>query len=251
VQVVEAEVGQFRDRAVYSDDHLYRYEFTRRWGEGLAVVWVLLDPATGDTDGKPRPTLGRCIHWSREWGYGALTIVNVFAYRATNPKDLLLAADPVGPYNHRTLARVTANAERVVAAWGAHGRLLGRGADVAAELPRALCLGHTVKGQPRHPLYVPSTASLVPLHLPPWHDDPVWLEVVWPDADTLTLLAVVNKASTRDGWVRWTWEATGVVVTGSGKERMLPDPADFTDPHKTRDWAEQQGWGYVSTDGPW
>ncbi len=33
---------------------------------------------------------------------------------------------------------------------------------VAARLPDALCLGHTSKGQPCHPLYLPSTASLVP-----------------------------------------------------------------------------------------
>jgi len=117
--VVEREVGAFRDRAVYSEDQRYRYEFNRRWGDGPPVVWVLLNPATGDPDGKPRPTLGRCIRWSQHWGYGALTIVNLFAYRATKPKDLLLADHPVGPDNDETLARVTVAAARVVAAWGA------------------------------------------------------------------------------------------------------------------------------------
>jgi len=170
VAVVEREVGAFHDRAVYSDDEKYRYEFHRRWDnepDAPAVVWVLLNPATGDTDGKQRPTLGRCIRWSQHWGYGALTIVNLFAYRTTKPKDLLLADDPVGPYNDETLTRVAANNDRVVAAWGAHGRLLGRGLAVGAWLPDALCLGHTSKGQPRHPLYVPSTASLGLLHPQP------------------------------------------------------------------------------------
>lgn len=171
MRVVEAEVGGFRDRAVYSEDQRYRYEFHRQWGDGPAVVWVLLNPATGDTDGKQRPTLGRCIRWSQAWGYGGLTIVNLFAYRATKPKDLQLAGDPVGPQNDETLAQVTARADRVVAAWGAHGRLHGRGPVVAARLPNALCLGHTSKAQPRHPLYVPSTASLVALRPPPRHHD--------------------------------------------------------------------------------
>ncbi len=164
MRVVEREGPDFRDRAAYSNDYQYRYEFCRRWADGDSVVWVLLNPGTGDTDGKQRPTLGRCIKWSRQWGYGALTIVNLFAYRATRPKDLLRAADPVGPDNDETLAHVTGAADRVVAAWGAHGRLIGRGREVAVRLPNAFCLGHTSKGQPRHPLYVPSSGSLVSLH---------------------------------------------------------------------------------------
>jgi hypothetical protein len=144
---------------------MYRYEFHRDWDDEAKrrVVWVLLNPATGDTDGKQRPTLGRCIKWSQAWGYSGLTIVNLFAFRATKPRDLLTAADPVGPENDATLRRVARDAERVVAAWGAHGRLLGRGQHVADLLPHALCLGHTKRDEPRHPLYVPGDAELVPL----------------------------------------------------------------------------------------
>jgi hypothetical protein len=160
---VWAEVGEFRDRAVYSDDMLYRYEFERRWADGPTCVWVLLNPATGDTDGKPRPTLARCIQRSRDWGCGSVTVVNLFAFRATKPRDLLSAVDPVGERNDAVLARVLDAAPRVVAAWGAHGRLLGRGHAVLTRLPRgSLCLGFTRRGQPRHPLYVPaSTEAMV------------------------------------------------------------------------------------------
>ena len=164
---VRAEVGGFSDRAVYSDDMTYRYEFHRRWSadttDDNTVAWVLLNPATGDTDGKQRPTLGRCIKWSQAWGFGGLTIVNLFAYRATKPRDLLLATDPLGSANDEVLERVAATAGRVVAAWGAHGRLLNRGRQVAARFPEAVCLGHTRRGEPRHPLYVPTVAALVPL----------------------------------------------------------------------------------------
>lgn len=150
---------------MYSDDEMYRYEFHRDWGEGgPRVVWVLLNPATGDTDGKRRPTLGRCIAWSRAWGFDGLSIVNLFAFRATDPKALAKAGAPVGAENDATLRRLTDDAERVVAAWGSHGTLLGRGRAVAAGLPKALCLGHTRRGQPRHPLYVRGDAALVPLN---------------------------------------------------------------------------------------
>lgn len=167
VQEVQRAAGRFSDRAVYADDMAYRYEFHRHWSadtsEGTTVAWVLLNPATGDTDGKQRPTLGRCIKWSQAWGFGGLTIVNLFAFRATKPRDLLLATDPVGSANDEVLERVAATAGRVVAAWGAHGRLLNRGQQVAARLPQAVCLGHTRRGEPRHPLYVPTAAALVPL----------------------------------------------------------------------------------------
>lgn len=168
MHTVEHQAGNYRDRAVYSDDLLYRYEFHRDWGDAQPdrrVVWVLLNPATGDTDGKQRPTLGRCITWSQAWGYSGLTIINLFAFRATKPRDLLGAADPVGEGNDDTIKALTASAHRVVGAWGSHGRLLGRGRQVAGWLPRAVCLGHTSRGEPRHPLYIPTTAALAPLVL--------------------------------------------------------------------------------------
>jgi hypothetical protein len=177
VREVLQERSDHVDRAIYSDDMRYRYLFERRWGVGDAAVWVLLNPATGDTDGKPRPTLAKCIARSRGWGCGAIQIVNLFSYRATKPRDLLVSQDPVGPHGDDYLDASTAVAPVVVAAWGAHGSLLGRGRSVAARLPRGtLCLGLTQKLQPRHPLYVRGDAEA--LVLDPWKDDELRLRVV-------------------------------------------------------------------------
>lgn len=174
---VRKQVGQFHDRAEYSGDMRYRFEFERRWGDGPALPWVLLNPATGDTDGKPRPTLRRCIDRTRTFGFHALVIVNLFAYRATRPADLLTADDPIGEGNDEVLHRVTASAPMTVAAWGAHGRLLGRGREVRSRLPRgSVCLGVTRTGEPRHPLYVALTTE--PMALDPWKDDLLRFEVV-------------------------------------------------------------------------
>lgn len=155
----------------YSDDRVYRYEFGRRWddGTGSTVAWVMLNPATGDTDGKGRPTLRRIVAFSQMWGYGGLVIVNLFAYRATKPADLRNAGDPVGPDNDATIRRVAAQAGLVVCAWGHHGGHNARSRYVVAMLEKPMCLGRTRHGEPRHPLYVPRDADLVPLLPPPPH----------------------------------------------------------------------------------
>jgi len=150
---------------LYSPDMRYRYAFARWWGSrdlSATTVWVLLNPATGDTEQRRRPTLERCVSWSRSWGAEGLVILNLFAYRATNPRVLRDVIDPIGPVNDRVLARLTAEGERTVVAWGAHGRLLDRSRQVARVLNQPYCLGQTRFGEPRHPLYVASTAALQP-----------------------------------------------------------------------------------------
>ena len=158
------------ERYLYSPDLTYRYAFGRWWGEAdLATsdVWVLLNPATGDTEPRRRPTLEKCIKRSREAGRSGLVIVNLFAYRHTDPKTLQHADDPIGPANDEVLRVLTAGAPRTLAAWGSHGSLHGRSRAVAPLLDKPLCLGTTAHGEPRHPLYVPGDAQLVPWSTPP------------------------------------------------------------------------------------
>ena len=154
-------------RAEYSADMKYRYVFQRRWAEPTqsdldTVVWVLLNPGTGDTDGKPRPTLGRCINWSMRWGYAGLTIVNLFALRGTVPKVLKAVRDPIGPKNNARIRHFSRRASRIVVAWGNKGAFLNRGRQVTAMLTDPYCLGVTAGGEPCHPLYVPADTKLRP-----------------------------------------------------------------------------------------
>ncbi|MGY1603889.1 DUF1643 domain-containing protein [Geodermatophilus sp. SYSU D00815] len=147
----------------------YRYAFGRWWGAPdprTTDVWVLLNPATGDTERRRRPTLERCIAGSRAAGRSGLLVVNLFAHRHTDPKALRRAAEPVGPANDDVLRRFTASVAGTIAAWGAGGSLHGRSRAVAPLLDRPLCLGTTRLGEPRHPLYVPADALLVPWTAP-------------------------------------------------------------------------------------
>ncbi len=153
------------ERYLYSPDKVYRYAFGRWWGSGdlaTTAVWVLLNPATGDTERRRRPTLDRCIGRSKDLGATGLVIVNLFAFRHTDPKQLRTASDPVGPANDDALREVTGAGAWTVVAWGSHGGLLGRSAAVGPLLSAPTCLGVTASGEPRHPLYVTSDAQLVP-----------------------------------------------------------------------------------------
>ena len=157
------------ERYLYSPDMRYRYAFGRWWGgDDLAstVVWVLLNPATGDTEKRRRPTLDRCIGRSREMGATGLLIVNLFAFRHTDPAMIRSAEDPVGPAGDDALRVLTGAGMATVAAWGSHGSWRGRSSEVGPLLSDPMCLGTTAGGEPRHPLYVRGDAPLVPWRPP-------------------------------------------------------------------------------------
>lgn len=146
----------------------YRYLLWRTWDSAHPrLLWVLLNPSTADgqTDD---PTLRRCIGFSRDWQYGGLEIVNLFALRSRQPRDLFTAADPVGSENDQYLAAAAARAQCIVLAWGTHGIYRQRDRAVLALLARQSvqpfhCLDTTQHGHPRHPLYVAQTARPVPI----------------------------------------------------------------------------------------
>jgi hypothetical protein len=117
-------------------------------------MFVGLNPSTAD-EKTDDPTLRRCIDYASAWGFGGVCMTNLFAFRATKPADMKAAADPVGPQNDRHLRRVAKRAGVVVAAWGAHGRYLGRDLKVFAILRSLHYLKFTKRGLPRHPLYLP------------------------------------------------------------------------------------------------
>lgn len=153
------------DTSEYSDDGRYRWWYERRWADGPALCWVGLNPSTGDTSGRPRPTLRKVVARATEAGLSAVIVVNLFSWRATRPSELKGAAarhDIVGERTDEVIAAASERAGLTLAAWGAHGALQGRGRAVAEMLHRPVCLGWTSAGQPRHPLYVAAATPTVP-----------------------------------------------------------------------------------------
>ncbi len=140
--------------AVLSACHRYRYQLTRSWDGRLpTVAFVGLNPSTADAT-LDDPTVRRCVGFARDWGFGTLMLVNLFALRSPEPSKLYAAREPIGPENDHWLRLAGANAETIVAAWGVHGELHGRGREVQRLFPHLKCLGKTREGHPRHPLYL-------------------------------------------------------------------------------------------------
>ena len=143
---------------------MYRYSLSRTWDTSLPrVLFVGLNPSTAD-DQCDDPTVRRCIGFAQRWGYGGLILVNLFAYRTTDPSGLTEVDDPIGSENDHWIAVEQARVDRVVAAWGNHGVLLNRDEAVLETLTRAYCLGITKAGCPRHPLYLAATTPLQKLN---------------------------------------------------------------------------------------
>jgi hypothetical protein len=147
--------------AQLSDDSVYRYHLGRAWDDTLLqpITFVMLNPSTADAH-VDDPTIRRCIGFAKSWGYSSLSVVNLFAFRATDPKALREAGktrDVIGPETKVTLDWVLHNSRLVVAAWGAAPWAQKRAREVMNYFVSVdfHCIRKTKLGAPEHPLYLP------------------------------------------------------------------------------------------------
>ena len=177
--------------ALLSGDGMYRYLLWREWrgvapkenwqwfgakdgaghelGEPKSCLFVMLNPSTADGEADD-PTIRRCVGFAKRFKFDRLEVVNLFAYRATDPQEVLRmtgAGDPIGPRNQDIIERAAADAGLIICAWGAHGSHIGQDETVRGWLEifgkPLYALGLTKDGKPRHPLYLKSDAELVRL----------------------------------------------------------------------------------------
>ena len=133
----------------------YRYQLGRQWGSGAVLMFLMLNPSTADAE-RDDQTIKRCLNYAQRWGYGALCVGNLFAWRATYPRELRRSdIDPVGQENDAAILEMAKRSECVVAAWGDNGRLMGRGQKVRKLVswhPNIRVLRFNKSGEPSHPL---------------------------------------------------------------------------------------------------
>jgi hypothetical protein len=153
--------------AILSDCGNYRYRLSRIWDTSeRPVCFLMLNPSTAD-DIENDATIRKCMGFAERWSAGGIVVVNLFAWRATEPDDMKgYGPSAVGPENDRHIRAAIIECKPLVCAWGVHGAHLGRDVQVKelirrSGLPWGMCLGTTKDGHPRHPLFVPYAAELV------------------------------------------------------------------------------------------
>jgi len=106
--------------------------------------FICLNPSTAD-ENNDDPTVRRCIQFSKDWGYGAFCMTNIFGFRATDPNVMKAQDDPIGCDNTNQIREIAEHAGIIIAAWGRHGFHLYRQAQVLDALQpwkeKVHCLG--------------------------------------------------------------------------------------------------------------
>lgn len=163
-QSITIERGGPANGAEFSPCRTYRYALWRHWdwqGHANCMMVIGLNPSTAD-ETKNDPTIRRCINFAKAWGFGGLYMMNLYAFRATKPFDMVQSADPVGPGNDEAFGYYRTRVGLIVAAWGALEVRYRPRVNWKSRIDQVLhclwepvyCLGTTKGGEPRHPLYV-------------------------------------------------------------------------------------------------
>lgn len=157
-------ISFLRQRDAYlSECGQYRYWLTRIWNRSRPFLpWVMLNPSTADAE-KDDATIRVVVGRSALLGYGGVVVLNLFAYRATDPKVMKAASDPVGPENMDVILEIARRYKRIMCAWGDDGGHMRQASNISAMLVNMdplnsgislWHLGLTKGGNPKHPLRI-------------------------------------------------------------------------------------------------
>lgn len=155
----------FENDATISDCGRYRYLLRRTWDTKTPrALFVMLNPSTADAR-VDDPTIRSCVRLSSALQFGSLEVVNLFAWRATEPDELMTAAEPVGEKNDVAIMSALGRCDLAVCAWGAHTAAVKRARQVIEMMrshrPAIFCFDKTKSGAPKHPLYIKTGTPLL------------------------------------------------------------------------------------------
>ena len=125
-----------------------------------------MNPSTADHRAND-PTIRKVIRLSTRWGYGAVLVLNIYAFRSSRPEHLPQSmSEAVGHLNDwwiKTIFRFAARKGILVcAAWGVkhkeRGCLVRRIADETGL--QLNCLEVALNGEPKHPRFLSESSVL-------------------------------------------------------------------------------------------
>jgi len=154
-----------KNTAKLSECRKYRYALWRTWNDAKpTVMFIGLNPSTAD-ETNDDATLIRCINFAKSWGYGGVSMANLFAFRTTDPEDMKAVKDPIGLNNDDWLIKLANEAELVIGAWGDNGSFLNRSNQILDLIPNLHYLKLNKSGEPAHPLYLSSELKPIPMSI--------------------------------------------------------------------------------------
>jgi hypothetical protein len=156
--------------AIISDCGKYRYRLERSgYGLGKTAI-IMVNPSTADAT-QDDATIRKLKGFGQRNAWGDLIVGNLFAYRATDVRELASAADPIGPENDAHLKRIISRADQVIFAWGPVSKVPRRLRDrwrtvdalVRSSGFQPYSIGVPAKcGHPRHPLMLAYVEPILP-----------------------------------------------------------------------------------------
>ena len=136
--------------AVFSECRRYRYMLWRIWDESKPLIqFIGLNPSTANETANDN-TMRRVIRYAKDWGYGGVYMMNLFAIVSTDPKILKTCEDPLGE-NDKYLKEINGKCQDVLFAWG-NFDVFGRDKAVEKMFSNAVVLGYNKNNSPKHPL---------------------------------------------------------------------------------------------------
>lgn len=144
--------------AIFSTDKKYRYALYRHWDSTKEKLLLIgLNPSKANATHND-PTIRRCIGFAERWGYGSVYVANLFAFCATDPKDLLKEKKPVGKFNNQWLSLLIKHVDCTTLIYGNHGAHMDQAAKLLTKFKADWhCIKTTKKQHPYHPLYASYT----------------------------------------------------------------------------------------------
>ncbi|NBB37679.1 DUF1643 domain-containing protein [Sphingobium yanoikuyae] len=161
--------------AIISSCGQYRYRLERQTCPGdWKTAVIMVNPSTADAV-QDDATIRKLIGFGHRNRWGRVIVGNLFAYRATDVRELGKAIDPIGPENDDHLMKIMAESDQVIFAWGPIAKVPRkwrfRYLDVAGIASRAglepMCIGPVAKcGHPKHPLMLSYASQIMKWNRP-------------------------------------------------------------------------------------
>lgn len=150
----------------------YRYNLTRIWDYSKKrIVFIGLNPSTADAV-EDDATITRLIEFTKSWGYGGFTIVNIYAFRTRYRTKLNVRSrigdDIYGPENKANIAIACTNplVDKIICMWGKDAARWDKRdfIDYIKEgwKDKLYCFQKNGDGSPTHPLYLAASTRPIP-----------------------------------------------------------------------------------------